>query len=359
MGKKATFLFVNFLILLFTIVVFGVTVAASFANEISPEKNWTLTWISLGLMPLLIVNLILILYWIFRFKIWIILPLVAIAANYDFVSATLQLRSTKSLQIDPDRVKIATYNVHGFSQRGHKNTAAVISELMKREEVDVLCFQEFSVSKEFNIDSMAQMFSFLPYYVTSLDKGGLPLAIFSKYPIRDSELIEFPTSNNGAVWVDIDLSDKWLRVLNIHLQTTNVNQSKTEIADLMQKGVADQQGKQALDAINDKLYINSSKRVEQVEILRNAIAKDDKPTIVCGDFNDTPASYVYTQLTRDLTDGFKECGSGYAYSYRPIYKLLRLDYILHDNKVKGQRYYSLNEDYSDHNPVFLEFGFRY
>ena len=42
------------------------------------------------------------------------------------------------------------------------------------------------------------------------------------------------------------------------------------------------------------------------------------PVILCGDFNDTPASYTYRTVKGDLTDGFRDCGSGFGYTLSSI-----------------------------------------
>ncbi|HJA88402.1 MAG TPA: endonuclease/exonuclease/phosphatase family protein, partial [Candidatus Parabacteroides intestinavium] len=72
---------------------------------------------------------------------------------------------------------------------------------------------------------------------------------------------------------------------------------------------------------------------------------------VCGDFNDTPASYVYHRLKGSLTDGFQECGRGYRYTFRQLYRLWRIDYILHAKDFTGTASVSPDWPYSDHNPV--------
>ena len=56
----------------------------------------------------------------------------------------------------------------------------------------------------------------------------------------------------------------------------------------------------------------------------------------------------------DLVDGFKECGSGWMYTFRGGKKNVRIDYIFHDKKYKGLTYYKKELTYSDHFPVFMK-----
>ena len=75
-----------------------------------------------------------------------------------------------------------------------------------------------------------------------------------------------------------------------------------------------------------------------------------------GDFNDVPYSYIYNTMLGNMVDGFKECGNGWMYTYRGK-KPVRIDYIFHDESLKGITYYRTDLSYSDHYPVFMKIGF--
>ena len=49
--------------------------------------------------------------------------------------------------------------------------------------------------------------------------------------------------------------------------------------------------------------------------------------ILCGDFNDTPLSYTYRQLSRKLTDSFIEKGRGIGNTYIGEFPSFRICYI--------------------------------
>ncbi len=73
--------------------------------------------------------------------------------------------------------------------------------------------------------------------------------------------------------------------------------------------------------------------------------------IVCGDFNDTSASYVYEKLTKKLKDAFIERGSGFGRTYAGEWPQFRIDYILYDSKLKCLDYKRGNETFTDHYPI--------
>ena len=77
------------------------------------------------------------------------------------------------------------------------------------------------------------------------------------------------------------------------------------------------------------------------------------PIIVCGDFNDTPLSYAYNSIKGSLSDAFCKSGKGIGDSFVKI-PALRIDYILHDNKLKSSNYQKHKEVLSDHYAVSCE-----
>jgi endonuclease/exonuclease/phosphatase family metal-dependent hydrolase len=93
-------------------------------------------------------------------------------------------------------------------------------------------------------------------------------------------------------------------------------------------------------------------RSGQANMLAMDMKESEAPIIVCGDFNDVPYSYVYNTMLGDKIDGFKECGSGFMYTFRGD-KKVRIDYIFHDKGLEGLSYYKKELSYSDHYPVFM------
>lgn len=90
------------------------------------------------------------------------------------------------------------------------------------------------------------------------------------------------------------------------------------------------------------------------EHINQLISDSPYPTLVCGDFNSLPSSYVYQTVKGEkMNDGFQTCGHGYMYTFRYFKHLLRIDYILHSSEFQGVDYFSPDLEYSDHNPVVM------
>ncbi len=77
--------------------------------------------------------------------------------------------------------------------------------------------------------------------------------------------------------------------------------------------------------------------------------------ILCGDFNDTPASYTYNLLTKKLKDSFVEKGNGFGRTYAGKWPKFRIDYILHDENIKCVEHTVYKETYTDHYPISSKF----
>lgn len=73
--------------------------------------------------------------------------------------------------------------------------------------------------------------------------------------------------------------------------------------------------------------------------------------ILAGDFNDTPVSYFYRQVTDKLYDSFTESGNGFGSTYNGIFPLLRIDYIFHGEGLHSYNHTVHSEQLSDHYAV--------
>ena len=93
-------------------------------------------------------------------------------------------------------------------------------------------------------------------------------------------------------------------------------------------------------------------RQKQVEILTAHVAQSPYPVIICGDFNDPPASYSYRRVRGNLKDAFVEAGSGRSATYK-IGKIasLRIDNIMYSDFFRAYNYSSPRVYISDHFPV--------
>jgi endonuclease/exonuclease/phosphatase family metal-dependent hydrolase len=95
-------------------------------------------------------------------------------------------------------------------------------------------------------------------------------------------------------------------------------------------------------------------RAAQAEKLRDFIRKSPHPVIICGDFNDTPNSYVYKVVSAGMRDTFRDRGFGLGTTFGGGLPLLRIDYILTDTGISVLSCETIhNRVFSDHYPVVV------
>ena len=356
---KAVFRLFYYISILLTILLGIFTFLGGFARWISPESSLLVSLAGLIIPVLLVLNFLVAIYWTARWRYWVFIPLVAIAWNWEYISNIYQIPHQVPTYKGDNVLTVGTYNVCSFSFDGPENikaNAISIAQYMQSQNVDILCLQECTLTKEQPLDSIKAIFSYWPYsYLPQSPKGKslLQLAVFSKYPIGKKELRSFARTSNCSMWLDMDVKGKTLRIFNNHLQTTSYNQSKNnlKISHGLIGLLEDEEALFKLSTIFDK---NFKERMQQVHQIRNLIDHSPHPILVCGDFNSLPSSYSYHTIKgKTLKDGFNTCGQGYMYTYRRIKKLLRIDYILYTPDMEGLDYFSPELDYSDHKPVIM------
>lgn len=344
-----------------------VTLIGAFASRVVPGSSGLLgstalfPFIGLALPVLLLANLGVALYWTVRWRCWALIPLIAIGGNGGYLSRIYQFGS--ATPASGNFCTIATYNVNSFGNEQSGYTCKNIAAYLKSQQADVLCFQEFGTNRYFTADSVKAVLADWPYSLIPYTADSIPLlqlALFSKYPIRNSQLITYPDSKNCSLWCDLEVNGKTLRVFNNHLQTTEVTRNRSKLVkELKQDGnlaaIAESSViETAALRLLDGLHQNFILRAAQADVLKGLISASPYPTLVCGDFNSLPSSYTYAAIKGDkLKDGFETCGHGYMYTFHYFKHLLRIDYVLHSKELEGVDYFSPELEYSDHNPVVM------
>ncbi len=347
MGKLAVQKYFSFMMLIISFLLMIFTFTGLFGGDVQPAGNTARAMLVYALPLLIIANFVFLVYWIVRLRFhWALMPLITLLCCIPYIGTIFQFGSTDEKADAKSGIKFATYNVANFSGETTGFIAQDILAEMKRQKVDIACFQEyndFSGDKK-NSDSYKDYFSYSAF-------GNNDMVVYSRYPIVNKKNIDFEQTSNSAMWVEVNVNDKIYRIYNVHLETTGINSALHQASKLSNKGV-EVQGNALINAIYGRYTLGMIARSGQANMLAMDMRESEAPVIVCGDFNDVPYSYVYNQMLGDKIDGFKECGSGFMYTYRGD-KKVRIDYIFHDKGLEGISYYKKELSYSDHYPVFM------
>lgn len=249
---------------------------------------------------------------------------------------------------------LMSYNVRGF--RNDNSKVAIDDHIAYFEEhdlADILCFQEYAldVADVERLDSLVRARHKTVYSEDVVETGNVVLRTYSRFPIVASGSL----SNQGrgtSLWVDIVIAKKdikdTVRIFNNHFHTMNIS---SEDSSDIEQGVIFNDGDR-MQSIVDRIAKNSSIRAQYVDSLRTVVSSCPYRNIICGDFNDTPMSYVYNELVDGYVDAFEACGSGYGYTFRPMHGLLRIDYILLSKGLETESYAAdTGNELSDHLPI--------
>lgn len=210
--------------------------------------------------------------------------------------------------------------------------------MMRNEQIDVACIQEVFDSVEHSFDRLALSFTdHMPNYVREQ-----AMAFFCLYPILGCTYIPFSDSNQSYLCVDIELGNRKVRLISVHLQASGISSAR-------QRFQRDYNRKKSLDTRQNLLTDNISKRAAQVRIVRVLIDASVMPIIIAGDFIDLSVSQTYRMMGEGFTDSFLAAGHGWGGSYR---NLLRFDYILYNDYFEAtDSYIRHGEELCDHKPI--------
>lgn len=356
MGKKAVSLLFNYFSIVTTIFLAIITLLGALASYIDPTNHGYMYFIGLSLPFLIGANIVVVIYWAIRWKYWVWIPVFAIFANIEYLHRKIILFSHAEKAVHT--MKLATYNIGGLKRIDLDYSYKKIRDFMKKEKVDVICFQELQSTDEFTEDSVKKYFAEWKYQYIPHDPKIkiLQVALFSKFPIVNSRLMTYPDSKNSTMWCDLKIENQIYRVVNNHLQTTSVNQNK----DLLHANSLHYRIKMSKMDVFKQMYSdlhkNVVKRVYQAKKVRQLVDSTSHPIILCGDFNSIPSSYTYRKIKgTKLKDGFQAAGIGYMATFRS-HNIFRIDYIFCSDTLKAVDYDSRHLDLSDHNPVIMEVG---
>ena len=151
--------------------------------------------------------------------------------------------------------------------------------------------------------------------------------------------------------VDLQKGDHRVRICCVHLDSYELNDSDYESFERLSHAKTDSSTHQLL-----KKFAETTRRHEQEwkEELLPLVQSSQVPIIIAGDFNDTPASYIYQQATHLLSDPYVEQGRGFGTTYRGPFPAFRIDYILYSRDMEALSYKRISTPISDHYPIVTD-----
>ena len=366
-GKKTKrFSFFSSLLLLANVIVVLLLLAGFFAAFVPPDENWMMAFAGLAFPYVFIINLLFIPLWLLVRSKYALLPLIFVVVCWGRISGYYQFGSGSEKPSEINNIKILSYNVRLFDLYNWKKEkiskeASGMFSLMKETGPDLLFIQEYhaGISNKINVPDSIHKYSGLKHSHISLAKyknkvRPYGIATFSRWPIIGKGVIRFSENPaNVCIFSDIARDKDTIRIFNVHLES--IYFSKEDylfVNDFMASSEEQKKISKGLISISKKLKIAFIRRATQIREVTREIEKSPYPVIVCGDFNDTPSSYTYQQISALLDDSFVQSGRGMSRTYTGPWPSFRIDYIMYDrNRFRAENYKRIKVHYSDHFPI--------
>jgi endonuclease/exonuclease/phosphatase family metal-dependent hydrolase len=340
------------------------------AAYISPAQFWPMAFLGLAYPLLLFANLFFIVFWLIFRKKYLLLSLVVVLLGLGHIRNYFQWNEIhKSLPEEGVNLKVLSYNVRNFDLYNYGPGWTLnftnrnnIYHYLEQEDFDIICFQEFVHDRKGQFKTLDTLSTFLraryshfEYTRSSKDVNFFGLATFSAYPIVHKGKIIFRTgAGNLCIYTDLLIGTDTVRVYNLHFESIGLSEEDhmfvENMINIAQGSKEEQTFKEQGRRIIGRLKRAFISRVPQAEVVAAHISECPYPVILAGDFNDTPASYVYRLLSRNLHDAFRS-GRGWGSTYTRSIPGFRIDYILYSSHFKPYNYLRGDSKFSDHFPL--------
>ncbi len=349
------------IILLLNSIAATALVLSYLSDFINPSIVWGFAFLGLAYPYLLLINIAFVIFWWWRKNKNAFLSLVSILLGFGFLIRYVQLPNVSKLPAGEQKINIVSYNVRIFNYYKWENKKSISDSLLEfiaTQNPGIACFQEFftkSFDAKLSEQAIKQKLASMAYEHIEYSKvfnGGqshFGIATYSKYPIINKGKILFNNSVNVCIYSDILVKHDTFRVYNMHLQSIQLEKDNYTLMDSIFY-----LNSKKLDKVKDvtsrmkKAYISRS---EQTLTIADHMSKSPYPVILCGDFNDTPASFTYKKLLGEKQDAYRESGSGLGKTYRGNLPSFRIDYIFYSSRFSSHNYQTHNVRFSDHYPI--------
>lgn len=323
------------------------------------------------LVPVMVlVNTGFIVFWLITRKWWFtLIPLVALVFSRRVWMTYFALHFGQQQdwqQPAPGSFTVMSYNVRLldlYNWSGRKETRAEMIRFFGERPADILCLQEFYTGNDSvgfdNISAIKYAGGYTDVAMCDVNvnrRGRWGSVIFSKFPIVGNANHDMDVQGSNLLQeVRVKIGNDTVCIFNIHLKSNRFTSRETGFV-----------GQKALPEWNPD-NVSLSRRIYQ-KVLRNTMLRGLEaklageiadaapyPSILCGDLNDIPSSYVYFRLRGKRKDVFLERGKGLGATYAGTLPVLRIDYLFYDQRLKALAYESERLAYSDHYPLRARF----
>lgn len=344
---------INFLLI-------GFTLLAYLAPFISPGKFWLPPFAGLAYPFLLMANLLFVIFWLVVSPRISLISLATIIVGFSLFFRHFQFHYPDEFNKNaPEVIHVTTHNVRNFEIWGKYSVPDYTAydrmlDQYRSDSADILCLQEAVIAHDRTGNLAEKTGKNLGYpamaKATYIAGGTNGLLMYFRGTKLNSGIITH-SGRTIAVYADVELAQGTFRIYNVHLQSNRIGGEEYVMERLGPEAYRDSLFLKGSRTIARKIRTAGRIRAQQAELIREHIAGSPHPVIVCGDLNDTPASYTYAKVRKGLADTFVKAGRGFGRTYRGKFPSYRIDYIFASPTFKVNAHNVQRKELGDHNPV--------
>jgi len=354
------------LLLLANVIVSLALLLSYLSTFISPNTIPYLAFFGLAYSYILSANFIFIIIWIIFKRKYILFNVIVILLGWNHFTDFYAFNNSTTVHSTND-MKVLSYNVRIFNyyDSQHKiESRNNIFNFLEQQQADVYCLQEFyhqDNSVDFKTkDTLPSIintkYSHERFTHEMTGKQFFGLMTFSKYPIINKGGVKFDNDdNNYCIYSDIVKGNDTIRIFNAHIGSIRLQDSDYAFFGDKETGQMYQRDSLSHQIIK-RLKLAFGKRAVQIEKIMEVVKQTSYKVVLCGDFNDTPISYCYRQVKKELNDAFITSGNGIGATYIGKLPSNRIDFIFTSNLLQASEFTVHNVNYSDHKPISCYIG---
>lgn len=325
-------------------------VGSYLSPAIDPRVFYWPSFLGLAYTYLLLINIGFMLFWmVFHWR-YLFVSLVCLLIGWKVHQTSFQFTGKETEE--KSGIKVLSYNVlHFYSYlEGRKNDTGVL-DFIAEQKANIICLQETKLQRtgELNPIRLKDYFPGIEHcQLAHQSQWGGPVT-FTSYPIVNMGELRFEDTSNMIIYTDVSIDGDTVRIYNCHLQSYGIQPDQYSVIDTL--GFQRRQLHE-MKQLGIKLKEAYRRRSDQIKQLKDSIEQCPYPTIVCGDFNDTPVSFSYHSIHSVLNDAFVESGEGLLNNtYRGKLPPFRIDYIFYSDDFEAFNYKRSRVEFSDHFPI--------
>lgn len=343
-----------------TVVLYAVTIGAAFGGSVNPHIWGTPSILTLAFPYLAMATLIATLLWaVSRRLIMAAVGVAVMVAIWSPFMSAFPFGSEKTPSGTPE-FSLLTFNILDNVNSGNPddNNGASLRYVLS-SGADIVCLQELGSLKAGAVPGLQQstVDSLEKAYPYRLIDGARCLTLLSKYPAQYH--VSVSAKNFFADIYSINVKGKRINVVNAHLASYMLSeQERKVVTDIRSVDSARRSLREFKGSIMAKMKASFRQRADEAAKIRELLDQLSGTTIVCGDFNDVPASWAYKKMKGDdFTDAFAETNFGHKPTYHAHCMPFHIDQVLYRGDLRAIKSERIKEGSSDHYPVMTTFEF--